>query len=188
MRIRLLLVMLLVAGGLVFVLPGRAEACSCAGPPSFEKAVRQADAVFVGEVTSSRSHEGPQRFLGFRSDELVGYTFAVDEVVTGEVGASVEVVSHYSEATCGFPFQEGDRYVVFADQRDGRLETYLCSRTEAINETVSFGGETPVPERQVGPPIVDGNEARSTVIIVGAALIGFGALAFLAQRLLPRRR
>jgi len=48
MKARLLLTTLLVAGGLVFVIPGQAMACSCATPPSFEKAVKQADAVFAG--------------------------------------------------------------------------------------------------------------------------------------------
>jgi hypothetical protein len=146
MKVRLLLTLMLLAGGLVFLVPGRAMACTCVPSPPFEKAVKQADAVFVGEVASSGPLDGRRRFMGIMSDGLVSYSFVVEEVVAGEVGSSVEVISHSSSATCGFPFQEGDRYVVFADERDGRLETYLCSRTEPINETVTFGGETPVEE------------------------------------------
>jgi len=183
MKARLLLTLMLVAGVLVFVVPGRAMACSCVPPPPFEKAVKQADAVFVGEVASSEPVDG------MNSDGLVSYSFAVEEVVSGEVGTGVEVISHSSSATCGFPFQEGDRYVVFADERDGRLETYLCSRTEPINETVSFGGETPVGEPRAGTPTVVETEAGPpTALFVGVTLIGLGALVVLLQRLLPRRR
>ena len=184
MPARLLLTALLVAGGLVFVVPGRAMACSCMSPPPFEKAVKQADAVFVGEVASSGPVDGRQRFMGMMSDELVAYGFAVEEVVAGDVGSSVEVITHSSSATCGFPFQEGDRYVVFADEREGRLETYLCSRTEPINETVSFGGETPVGETRAGTSSDDAGPP--TMLLLGAALIGLG-LVVLLPRLLRRR-
>ncbi|HWL50684.1 MAG TPA: hypothetical protein VNT92_12470, partial [Acidimicrobiia bacterium] len=155
----------------------------------FEKAVKQADAVFVGEVASSEPVDGRQRFMGMMADELVSYSFAVEEVVAGDVGSGVEVISHSSTATCGFPFQQGDRYVVFADERDGRLETYLCSRTEPINETVTFGGEPPTGETRAGTPSDIETEAGLPLAIwVGAALLGLGMLAVLLQRLLPRRR
>ena len=189
MKIRLLLTLMLVAGGLVFVVPGRAMACSCVPPPPFEKAVKQADAVFVGEVASSEPVDGRQPFAGIMSDGLVSYSFAVEEVVAGDVGSGVKVISHSSGATCGFPFHEGDRYVVFADERDGRLETNLCSRTEQINETLTFGGEAPVGETQAGSPTDDETETTPpTALIMGAALIGLGALVVLLQRLLPRGR
>ena len=187
MKARLLLTALLVAGGLVFVVPGRAMACSCMSPPPFEKSVKQADAVFVGEVASSAPVDGRQRFMGMMSDELVAYGFAVEEVVAGDVGSSVEVITHSSSATCGFPFQEGDRYVVFADEREGRLETYLCSRTEPINETVTFGGETPVGETQAETSTDTETDAGPpTMLLLGAALIGLG-LVVLLPRLLRRR-
>jgi hypothetical protein len=156
-------------------------------PPPFEKAVKQADAVFVGEVASSEPVDGRQRFTGIMSDGLVSYSFAVEEVVAGDVGSGVEVISHSSSATCGFPFKEGDRYVVFADERDGRLETYLCSRTEPINETVTFGGEPPVGETRAGTPSDTETEAGLPLaILVGAALIGLGLVVVL-PRLMRRR-
>jgi len=189
MKARLLLTALLVAGGLVFVVPGRAMACSCSSPPPFEKAVKQADAVFVGEVASSDPVDGRRRFTGITVDGLVSYSFAVEEVVAGDVGSGVEVISHSSGATCGFPFQEGNRYVVFAYEGEGRLETNLCSRTEQINETVTFGGEIPVGETQARNSTDTETEAGlPTVLWVGAALIVLGALVVLLQRLLPRRR
>ena len=80
--------------------------------------------------------------------------------------------------------------MVFADERDGRLETYLCSRTEPINETVTFGGEIPVGETQAGTSTSTGTETEAglpTLLLVGAALIGLGALVVLLPRLLRRR-
>jgi hypothetical protein len=188
MKTRLLLTALLLAGGLVFVVPGRAMACSCVSPPPFEKAVKQADAVFVGEVASSNPVDGRQRFTGITSDGLVSYSFAVEEVVAGDVGSGIDVISHSSSATCGFPFKEGNRYLVFADEGDGRLETNLCSRTEQINETVTFGGETPVGEIRAGTSTDTETEGRlPTVLLVGAALIGLGTLVVLLPWLLRRR-
>jgi hypothetical protein len=164
-------------------------ACSCVPPPPFEQSVKQADAVFVGEVASSDPVNGRQRFTGITVDGLVSYSFAVEEVVAGDVGSGAEVISHSSGATCGFPFQEGDRYVVFADERDGRLETNLCSRTETINETVSFGGEAPTGETRAGTSTDTETEAGFPMALwVGAALIGLGTLVVLLRRLLPRRR
>ena len=189
MTARLLLTALLVAGGLVFVVPGQAMACSCVSPPPFEKAVKQADAVFVGEVASSGPVGGRQRFMGMMSDELVAYSFAVEEVVAGDVGSGVEVISHSSSATCGFPFKEGDRYVVFADERDGRLETYLCSRTEPdqrnrdLRRGDTGGGDSGRELR----PTPRARPASQRCSLVGAALIGLGALVVLLPRLLRRR-
>ena len=69
-------ILLLVAGGLVFVVSDSAEACWCSQPPPFDKAVKQAEAVFAGVVTSIE----PTSQANFK------YNFEVDEVVVGEVG------------------------------------------------------------------------------------------------------
>jgi len=135
--VRVTFVTLLLAGGLVFALPGRALACSCVPHPPVEKAIEQSDAVFTGTVTASDPPTGGEIWSGAVP---ITYTFAVDRVVAGEVGSTVEVTTAAMEASCGIEFREGTRYVVFATESGGFLETNLCTRTEQINATT---GEYP---------------------------------------------
>lgn len=138
--IRLTLAGLLLAGGLVFALPGTAFACSCAPHAPLEKAVEQSDAVFTGTVTAS---EPPTGGAVQSSAEPITYTFAVDRVVAGDVGSEVEVTTAAMEVSCGIEFREGTRYVVFATGSDHNLETNLCTRTEQVNATTGGPGKSP---------------------------------------------
>ncbi len=193
MRLRLALTLLLVAGGLVFVVPGRALACSCSPNPSFERAVQEADAVFVGVVTSSEQTSGQRSFLGSEPYGNFVYTFDVDEVLAGEVGPTIEVGSHSSGASCGIRFQEGARYVVFAYEGRRGLDTYSCSRTERINETVDFGLEAPTG-KPVDPDVGASGESKpmdaspSPVLVGAAALLGAAGILTLLRFLLPAGR
>jgi hypothetical protein len=189
MKVRLLLTLLLVAGGLVFVIPGRASACSCAPTPSFEKAVKNADAVFAGVVTSSKQTGGQRGFLGATPYGNFVYTFEVDEIVAGEVGRTVEVSSHSSGAACGIRFRERARYIVFAYEGRRVLEAFLCSRTERINETIDFGGESPVgkPPAEIPPEVTTGSDP-GLVLMGAAALLGVGSLMVLLRSLMPTGR
>lgn len=190
MRTRLLLTILLVAGGLVFAVPGRALACSCAPPPSLEVAVKDADAAFVGVVTSSEQVDG----LGGGPVVPAGgnflYTFAVDEVLGGEVGSSIEVNSHSEGASCGIKFREKTRYIVFAYESRRGLETHLCTRTETVGTSASFGGRPPAGEVEPsGAQNEPGGEAGPPALLVGAAaILAAAALVALAKWLLPARR
>lgn len=130
--VRSALVTLLLAGGLVFALPGQAAACSCAPQPSVNKAIEQSDAVFTGTVTDSEPPIGGETWS---SAEPITYSFTVDRVVAGEVGSTVEVTTAAMEVSCGIEFRENTRYVVFAMDSGGLLETNLCTRTEPINAT-----------------------------------------------------
>jgi hypothetical protein len=184
MKVRLLLTLMLVAGGLVFVVPGRALACSCAPTPSFEKAVKDADAVFAGVAASSEQTSGQRGFFGSKPYGNFVYTFEVDEIVSGDVGPTVEVSSHSSGASCGIRFRERARYIVFAYESRGRLETFLCSPTERINETVNFGGSAPVGKPPPDPPaeIVASPDPRP-VLAGAAAVLGVGVLLVLLRSL-----
>ncbi len=103
--------------------------------------------------------------------------------MAGEVGHAIEVNSHSSGAACGVKFQEGPRYIVFAYENRGRLETNMCSRTERVNQTVAFGGEAPVGEPRAESFTNAETEAGvPTLLMVGAALISLAALIVLLQR------
>ena len=184
MPARLLLIALLAAGGLVFVVPGRVLACSCVPSPPFEKSVKEADAVFAGAVASSEQVSGVETEVVAPTYGEFVYTFNVDEVVSGEVGATVEVHAYSSSAACGIQFREGDRYVVFAYERRGDLETNLCSRTERINETVTFGGSAPAggPGAETSTGAETGSDPLP-VLVGAAAVLGVGVLLVLVRSL-----
>jgi len=199
-RLLLLLVLLLVAGGLVFSSSVPAFACTCAAPSPGEKAledaIAEADAVFVGTVTSISRRDAPEGSLAAPAFGPVTYTFAVKDVIAGHLGVRTEVVSDASGAACGFRFREETRYVVFAYEREERLETNICSRTERFDGPTELGIVSPTkeaPKRGTTSGEAAGDRAEqpddggapAAVVVVGAALLAGGAVVFFARRRTP---
>ena len=98
-----------------------ASACSCIELTPAE-AFERADAVFVGEVTTFKVRSGP---FGKSSIDPTTVEFAVSEVWKGPRQESMTIRTVRSEVSCGFEFDEGLKYLVYA--RDG--QTGLCDRT-----------------------------------------------------------
>jgi hypothetical protein len=113
--IRRLLATLLVSVAIVWC-PGSAQACSCAGSGTPCDAAWRADALFVGHVVSMSS-------TAERRVEL-----AVIEPFRGLQLSQVTVVTGYGGADCGYPFEIGQSYLVYAHRTpDGQLTTSICS-------------------------------------------------------------
>ena len=120
----------------------RANACSCMGPPSPCEAYGSAAAVFVGTVTGVRQKE-----RSTNSNEIdwtpVVVTFSVEQSYSGMPGTQVEVFTGRGGGDCGYQFQVGRRYLVYAYRNDRGLSTGICSRTrlfEAATEDLAFLG------------------------------------------------
>src|SRR5262245_60084727 len=97
---------------LVWLSPGSARACSCAQAGAACDATWQAEAVFVGEVVSISTVRG-------RHAEL-----AVIEPFRGLQLTQVEIEGGYGGADCGYPFELGQSYVVYAHRTpEGHLTT-----------------------------------------------------------------
>ena len=121
-------------------------ACSCVqlGPG---QALQNADVAWVGVVTAVDN-------AGLGNDP-VRYTFAVETTLKGQLGATIDVHSSPSSASCGQEFRVAQRWRVFAFADESRLlQTGLCSGDELLAE-----GVAPTP-RPTGPP---------TGLIVGIA-------------------
>lgn len=139
-----------------------AAACSCVELTPSE-AFERADSVFVGEVDSFKVRSG---IFGQSSIDPATANFKVNEVWKGPQQARLTVRTMRSEASCGFEFVEGFRYLVYA--RDG--QTGLCDRTalvgEARDDPAALGdGWLPGPESNDGPyqePTADGGGPRSS--------------------------
>ena len=101
------------------------------GPPC--QALFQSDAVFVGTVKSIGTvTESEPNQAGYER-RLV--TFSVERAVRGIDGGTVAVRTGQGGGDCGFNFQEGRRYIVYAYRHpQGWLSAGICSRTRLLSE------------------------------------------------------
>jgi hypothetical protein len=113
--------------------PAVAGACTCLPPGSVFEELVESDAVFRGEVTLLED-------AGSEPADQVWVTLDVEEAWKGAVGASVRVLTARFGASCGYHFELGERYLVYArDRARGTIgashpATYtvsMCSRTHA---------------------------------------------------------
>lgn len=102
--------------------PAAADACSCIGPfPPPLEALAEADAVFFGEVLDVTQPEGSFD---------VEATFLVHAVWKGPIQSTLTVRTPSTTAGCGFPFSEGQDYLVYAATHEvADLYTHICTRT-----------------------------------------------------------
>ena len=117
---RTALILALAALGLHFG-AAPASACSCIELTPAE-AFERADAVFVGEVTAFKIKSG---LFGKSSIDPTTVVFTVNEVWKGPRQESITIRTVRSEVSCGFEFETGREYLIYA--RDG--QTGLCDRT-----------------------------------------------------------
>jgi len=159
-----------------------ASACSCVAGTLAETAAR-ADLIFTGTVQHVRvSHPGAP--LQFSSNDPVRADMLVDTVYRGEVPAQVTVGTVASGASCGFAFQPGQRYTVFARLQDDGLTTGLCSgNVRGPIDPAIYGltaGVSPLPVAQVQ----EGQGWPALWLLLGAvaAVVLGGALGLVIWR------
>ena len=111
-----------------------ARACSCAPPPAPLVALGEADAVFSGTVVARRAPGRPRPGGTWSSMDPMEYTIAVLEAWKGELADTVAVRTARLSASCGYPFEVGTRYLIYARTRadTGCLRTNLCTRTKPL--------------------------------------------------------
>jgi len=123
--------LLVVAFGIAFVMgsPSRAAACSCAaaGPPCEQ--FWMFDGVFAGRVASIETVTDVNK-QGARVRKRV--TLDVLEPFRNVDGATVEVFTGQGGGDCGYPFEIGQAYLVYARTNDSVLEASICSRTRPL--------------------------------------------------------
>lgn len=104
--------------------PAPAEACSCRPPPPAQESYEEAQAVFIGVPQAFERGEGIR----------VRVPMTVERAYKGVREATVEVGTARDSAACGYPFEVGRPYLVYAyDDGDG-LAVSLCSRTRPLDD------------------------------------------------------
>jgi len=111
------------------VVAPRASACSCIQPPAPREALANSDAVFVGRVVSIFD-PNPGPFVS--SADPLRATFQVTTVWKGAAVATLNVVSARNGASCGFHFEQGREYLIYAHLLHGELETNICTRSAEL--------------------------------------------------------
>lgn len=118
----------LVAVGAVLA-PGRAEACTCVVGAPICDTFWKTDAVFAGEVLEIAPIPNPsgRQFMAHKR-----VRFRVEQSWRGAVEGTVEITTGSGGGDCGYGFEKGERYLVYASARDGALSTSICSRTRPL--------------------------------------------------------
>ena len=122
--------LVLTVGGLVVLLPPQcAYACSCIGDFSTERYLSSWEAVFSGEVVEVE--EGPT-LTDYGSSFRV--TLRASEVWKGPRQETLEVNTPSQGTACGYPFKEGQEYLVFAGEGKQGFVVDSCGGTHRLTE------------------------------------------------------
>ena len=124
---------------LLFCLRSDVIACTCmgnVGPPCQE--YWRADAVFVGQVKAKEFKEQFKKAEVRAPGEEVRVTFTITEAFRGALGKEADVFTNSSGAFCGYSFDSGGTYIVYASEYPkggGKLYTSICTRTQRYSES-----------------------------------------------------
>lgn len=114
-----------------------ANACSCVDQKiPLSEILANTDLVFTGKVIKKSKEK-------FIASEFYDVEFVLSENYKGKLGKHVIVKTGTDSAMCGFPFEEGESYLVFAyklstteDKKfaaaQPQFATSLCSRTNTV--------------------------------------------------------
>jgi hypothetical protein len=129
--------MALLVLGLVALLPDCASACSCAmasaGQSQQEiakQALSDSAAVFSGKVESINKGEPG----GAWRPATVTASFRVSGVWKGPERETLEVTTPRDGASCGYPFEEGQEYLVYAYGKVEPFKEDLCGETRQLSD------------------------------------------------------
>jgi len=110
-----------------FVLPQHASACSCSSNLTLDIQLRLADYAFAGVVVSvdtvsTRDHKA---------------NVSVETVWKGDVTSAFAVWTRSIETSCGYSFEVGEKYVLYAFNPSDYLDqiyTHICTRNEKYSD------------------------------------------------------
>ena len=137
--------MALVVVGFVALLPDCASACSCAIVGSQKDRAKQAlsdsEAVFSGKVVDLENTPNPTMMEGTMLTIIGGnaatasVTLRVSEVWKGSMHETVQLATVPNDGvSCGYPFEEGQKYLVYADEGQQGLKVGGCSATRPLSK------------------------------------------------------
>jgi hypothetical protein len=171
----------LIVLALLALLPDCASACSCAILGSKQEMAKQAlsdsAAVFSGEVVDVEKQAGKQ-------GGTATVTLRVSEVWKGPEQGTLEVATSSQESACGYPFEEGLEYLVYAEQG---FKVHLCSETKPLSKAgmnLQMLGDGERPGDDAPLPDTSGGVAGLGVVGLAGVVAAVTATLLLLRRLL----
>jgi hypothetical protein len=138
--------------------------------------------VFSGEVVEieKRYQRYPPASRGYRD----AVTLRVSEALKGPQRETSEVKTPSSGAACGYPFEEGQEYLVFADEGKQGLQVHSCGGTQRLTEAQAYlevpgAGKEPTG----GGALPNTSGVVSVPAMVGVAGLGLAASVLAVARL-----
>ena len=162
--------LLLTVLGVVFLYPDCAYACSC-GAVSTQRLISSSEGVFSGQVTAIEKETATRTTTA---------TLRVSEVWKGPKRATLEVSTPSDEAACGYTFEEGQEYLVYAYGKQ-HLKVDACSgptHLSKADEALALLGN--------GEKLKDGGNALTDTsgVVPAQAVVGLAGLLMAAASLL----
>jgi hypothetical protein len=168
---------------LLVLLPDCASACSCAvlgSKKQVEWALSHPGAVFSGEVVDLQKGTSASRMFG-PSDTV---TLRVSEAWKGTDQGTLEVSTPSQGSACGYPFKEGQEYLVYAYGKQD-LKVDACGGTTHLSkadEDLALLGNGEKP-KDGGDDLTDTSGGVSVRAMVGIAGLGMVASFLVVVRL-----
>ncbi|MBD3162405.1 MAG: hypothetical protein GF346_08670, partial [Candidatus Eisenbacteria bacterium] len=106
------------------------RACTCVTQPDPLVAMGRADIVFEGTVTGRNDPRADNRRVS--TGDPIDYAFHVAETWKGVLNDTIAVRTARSGASCGYEFEVGGSYLVYARKDSLRFRTGLCTRTKPL--------------------------------------------------------
>lgn len=158
-------------------------ACSCVQPGSPSEELEKFPAVFAGTVVSVQHSYDPDGRSVTRDDRsTIG--FEVSTVWKGTVYEEMQITTPPTGGSCGFTFEEGEEYIVYAYDSpyvEGGYTTGICSRTALLEQAQEdidelgvgnaplVGTAWPASEESEDMAVVD--RARLAILAVAAQIL-----------------
>jgi hypothetical protein len=124
--------LLLAASLLIFCIPSIVSACSCAvGGGKCDRSWNHGKVIFAGTVTREL----------LRADRFTRvFQLSVSESFRGPAiaGQDIPIYTGNGGGDCGYRFEIGTSYLVYADLAGDKLTTSICSRTGTAAQTAHF--------------------------------------------------
>ena len=170
--------------GLVVLLPDCASACSCGGGVSDKQMVEWAlsnpGAVFSGEVVDVEDGPPIKMMGGIRLPSST-VILRVSEVWKGPQHETLEMSTPSAGAICGYPFKEGQDYLVYAYGKEEPFKVDLCSGTKPLskaNADLALLGKLGEGEK---PTNGDDSLNDTSGFVTARAMVGLTGLAIAAS-------
>ncbi len=107
-----------------------AFSCDCPAQPSFDDALAKSSVVFLGrveEIGTSGYKKGFVQIKLFAIKKFKGF----EELPTNDI---VVMYTPAGQEQCGYKFQNGFEYIIYATGNPAFLQTGACSRTEVLEK------------------------------------------------------